>query len=72
VSHAPHTESSEAHELPLPGRVGIVRPVLGLVLVVILIAIMQGSFVVSAASWGRVWPSINSTKVPLPPPNYKP
>lgn len=72
MSHAPHTESSEAHLPPLAGRVGIARGVLGLVLLVILCAIMQGSFVVSASSWGRVWPSINSTKLPLPPANLQP
>ena len=75
MSHDPHHGSAPTPNEDLPlltGRIGISRGVLGLVLLVILACIMQGSFVVSASSWGRVWPSIDSTKVPLPPANLQP
>ena len=61
-------------ELPYypAGRIGITRGVLGLVLLTILAAIMQGAFVAAASPWGRVWPSMNSTTLTLPPANLPP
>lgn len=69
MSQDPHAHASTPTQLEHypAGRIGITRGVLGLVLLTILASIMQGSFVVSASSWGRVWPSMNSTKLDLPP-----
>ncbi len=68
MSHGTHTTSDPddgpARTLPIPQRA------LLMVLVVILLAIMQGSFVAGSSAWGRVWPSIDSTKIQLPPTNF--
>lgn len=40
------------------------------VVAAILCSVMQGSFVVSAAHWGRVWPATDSTKIQLPPKTF--
>ncbi len=55
---------------PPPGVLGMPRFALIFVLCAVLVSIMQGSFVVSASHWNRVWPSIDSTKIPLPPKGF--
>jgi hypothetical protein len=72
VSQGTHSTSDlDATHLPPPsGRLGIPRGALIFVLIAILCSIMQGSFVVSASSWGRVWPSMDSTKIQLPPKTF--
>jgi len=71
VSHdAPHGSDhaqGSDHVRKPPGSIGITGGVLLLVLGAILLSIMQGSFVAGSSPWGRVWPSIDSTKIPLPP-----
>jgi hypothetical protein len=32
----------------------------------VVVAMLMGSFVIISSDFGRVWPSIDSTKVPLP------
>jgi hypothetical protein len=72
VSQGAHTTPDlDATQLPLPsGRLGMPRGALIFVLIAILCSIMQGSFVVSVSSWNRVWPSIDSTKIQLPPKTF--
>jgi hypothetical protein len=69
VSHAAHSEVHPVSSAPLVGRLGIGPGALLFLLIAILCSVMQGSFVVSAAHTGRVWPSMDSTKLPLPPAN---
>ncbi|HEY5341661.1 MAG TPA: hypothetical protein VIK27_11585 [Candidatus Aquilonibacter sp.] len=70
MSHAAHSEVHPSSSVPVVvGRLGIGPGALLFLLIAILCSIMQGSFVVSSAHTGRVWPSIDSTKLPLPPAN---
>ena len=71
---AHHPTSGDYDRLP-PARTtaglgGIPAGAMLLVLAGILCSIMQGSFVASTAHWGRVWPSIDSTKIELPPQTF--
>jgi hypothetical protein len=65
VSHGPSDHATQ----PVSHDIGIPNFALFFVLVTICLSIMQGTFVVLASPWGRVWPSENSAKVPLPPAN---
>lgn len=69
MSHGTHTTPSTSLP-PHPGRLGMPRFALIFVVAAILCSVMQGSFVVSAAHWGRVWPATDSTKIQLPPKTF--
>lgn len=75
MSHDVHSTSNGGipprHMLDKLGF-GIPNGALLFVLVSILLAIMQGSFVVAASPWGHIWPAANSTSVPLPPEHLTP
>jgi len=68
MSHDPHAPSpTPADSPPLPSTGGVALGVKILVIGGALLAIMQGSFVASAAGFGRVWPAADSAKANLPP-----
>lgn len=69
MTHDTHsTHGISDHGLPpLPASADIAWGVRLLVLGTILLSLMQGSFVVSSSHDMHVWPSIDSTKVVLPP-----
>ena len=67
-AHAAHGATDD--HPPLPASAGIAPGVRLLVLGGLLLAIMQGSFVAASSGTGRVWPSADSVRVPLPP--FKP
>jgi hypothetical protein len=70
MSHDAHT-AANGHPPLLPATTEISAGVKLLVLLGVLASIMQGSFVVSASGWGRVWPAADSAKVQLPPATLK-
>ena len=63
-SHATHGAS--AGDPPLPASAGISLGVRILVVGGVILAIMQGSFVVGSSPFGRVWPAAASAKIELP------
>ncbi len=75
MSHDAHGASNggvpPAHMLDKLGF-GIPNGALLFVLFSIILAIMQGSFVVASSPWGHSWPSTNSTTVTLPPSHLSP
>jgi hypothetical protein len=73
-THGPAAHGANGHgpDPHVVGKLGMSKGALLFVLVAILCSIMQGSFVVAASSWNRVWPSINSTKLDLPPMHLAP
>ena len=69
MSYDAHT-TGNGHA-PVPTSSGIGAGVRLLVLLGILIGIVQGSFVVAASGFGRVWPAADSVKIKLPPAKLK-
>jgi hypothetical protein len=70
VSDDPHaTHGAGAGHPPLPATGGISFGVRLLVVGGVVLAIMQGSFVVGSSPFGRVWPAAASAKIELPPMN---
>jgi hypothetical protein len=70
MSHGIHTPEDYAHDQtlpPLPNSPDIGNIGRFLVLLAICTSLMQGAFVVGSSHDMHVWPSINSTKVELPP-----
>jgi hypothetical protein len=68
-AHAIH--GAGAGNPPLPASAGIAIGVRILVVGGVVLAIMQGSFVVGSSAFGRVWPAAASAKIELPPMNLK-
>ena len=67
-----HDHSSEADDDLLHPSANIATGVRWLILGTIVLAILQGSFVVGSARDLHTWPSEDSTKVVLPPYNPSP
>jgi hypothetical protein len=65
MSHNPHGATGQpAGTISMGVKVALVLGVMA--------SIMQGMFVGLSSGYGRVWPSINSTRVQLPPTNFNP
>ena len=63
-----HLSASDPEpEMPdIPVTTGISATTRLLLVGSVVVAMTMGSFVVISSDFGRVWPSIDSTKVPLP------
>ncbi len=75
MSHDVHAaSSSEIPPVHMRDKLGFGIPngALLFVLFSILLAIMQGSFVIAASPWGHVWPAVGSTNLELPPSHLSP
>jgi hypothetical protein len=72
VSHDAHGApgAADGHP-PLAASAEIALGVKFLVFLGVLTSLMQGSFVVAASGFGRVWPAADSAKLPLPPAKLK-
>lgn len=71
--HDSHGAAKAAGEQPLlPATASITNGVKLAIVAGVLCSIMQGMFVGMSSGFGRVWPSVASTKVPLPPANLSP
>jgi len=71
VIHDAHAAAGAGNGPLLAASTEISGGVKFLVLLGVLASIMQGSFVVAASGFGRVWPSANSATVQLPPAKLK-
>ncbi len=74
MSHDVHSASSGGIPPHMLDKLGFAIPngALLFVLFSIILAIMQGAFVVAAAPWGHIWPAIGSTTLTLPPSHLTP
>ncbi len=57
-------------DAPLPASSGTTGGVKLLIVAGVLVSIMQGAFVASASTFGRVWPAADVVKIQLPPSNF--
>ena len=64
-AHDQHADEGGTADYPIPVSAGIAPQMRWFLVIAMLVVIMQGTFVVLASGFGRVFPSANSVKVPL-------
>jgi hypothetical protein len=63
MSHGPQFVPNDR---PIPVSKGLPRSMQMLLVIAVIVVFIMGSTVVISSNFGRVWPSADSAKVPLP------